>query len=349
MGGCGQLDGVGAPVGLIAADSIGMLLLLATVSLGADPADPILTEAEPLPDVSPEMVKAVQPRAADRPGIARGQLDFTAYTLEWGEVRLGVADIGVGIFPRTQLGTIPLLDVVGVPNVSAKLNAVRVGGFDMAATGGWGALDDGSLRASYLGTGVVMSMQLAKPWSIHGGVSWLQLTAEGTPQLDAVALMLGQSTGVPIHNDIVGIAEGALALDSEVQTVTVRAATDVRLNRRDSIILQGEATIWSSLDLPAFAEGIVADEEGFIPVTDAYSASLAWQFSFRHLELRAGVGISSIPGAWLLNSVDLAYRFGGPTRSDEHKRLTTWKKNRRAVAKAEKTGEWPGKRGGGTR
>ena len=41
-----------------------------------------------------------------------------------------------------------------------------------------------------------------------------------------------------------------------------------------------------------------------------------------------GAGVSNVPGAWLLQSTDLSYRFGGKTRRTESRMAKTWKKNK---------------------
>ena len=69
-------------------------------------------------------------------------------------------------------------------------------------------------------------------------------------------------------------------------------------------------------------------DSGASPVPETYVASAAWQFSWKRVDLRAGLGISNIPGAWLLQSTDLSYRFGGKTRRGEKRMRKTWKRNR---------------------
>ena len=69
------------------------------------------------------------------------------------------------------------------------------------------------------------------------------------------------------------------------------------------------------------------DEEGRVAASDAYTVSAAWHMAWDSVELRVGIGASSLPGAWLLQSTELCWRFGGKTRMTEHRMRKTWKEN----------------------
>jgi hypothetical protein len=313
-----------------------MLLVLAATAVAA----PRLAAAPAAPALDASAAAPVdRPVHHQRPVHARGQTDFTAYTLEWGEVRLGLKNTGVGVLPRTQLTTQPVLDVLGAPNASIKVNAIRLGALDISATGDWGMSRDDELSASFLGAGATLSLQIAKPWSIHGGASWVEAKVEGTPELDTLALILGQVSGTQVSPDTVEQAESILVLDGHVQALTVHAATDVRLNRRDSIVLQGRAVVYEDVDVPRFFERVAPDHAGWLPITSAYSVSLSWQLSWRNVDLRIGGGLSSVPGAWLLNTVDLAWRFGGPTRGGERREMVAWRKGKREREREARAGQ----------
>ena len=111
-------------------------------------------------------------------------------------------------------------------------------------------------------------------------------------------------------------------------------ATDIRFNRRDSLILRGGATFWTNVLERGFeAPPILGLDEAFnvetgttTPIAESYVASIAWQFSWRRIDLRVGAGVSNVPGAWILQSTDLSYRFGGKTRSSERRMKRTWKR-----------------------
>ncbi|MEZ4240869.1 MAG: hypothetical protein R3F59_32875 [Myxococcota bacterium] len=115
------------------------------------------------------------------------------------------------------------------------------------------------------------------------------------------------------------------------ELVDLRFASDYRFNRRDSIIFQVAQSMWGSArgaftpnveELPRDLAGVnkldfVVRYDGRIPWYQTIRGSLAWQFSWQRVDLRVGWGISAVPWTWLLQAVDLSYRFGGNTRRTE--------------------------------
>jgi hypothetical protein len=114
------------------------------------------------------------------------------------------------------------------------------------------------------------------------------------------------------------------------ELVQARVATDVRFNRRDSVILQ------AALPLVASARGSVSGDLEGVPrelenldvaviyterlkPSKTYRASVAYQMSLRQVDLRVGFGVTGLDKplhrAWMLEVFDLAYRFGGRYRS----------------------------------
>ena len=96
-------------------------------------------------------------------------VDFTSYTLEWGESLVGFNTLKVGALPRTQIGTRPLLWLVGLNNVDAKINLLRFRTFDIGLQGNWLSLPSEDFKIQYIGTGANMSLRILEPWSIHIG------------------------------------------------------------------------------------------------------------------------------------------------------------------------------------
>lgn len=301
---------------------------------GQDPPPPPLVTAQLKADperaefLTTKMLRMLKPSPYHLPQNPRGQVDFTAYTLEFGEVKLGVANMTVGILPHVQVGTSVPLDVLGIPNVTAKIHATEGGPFDIAAYGNYYVLPRDTVTASYLGIGGITSIRLAEPWSLHLGGGYTKLESEGNLDFATVGSLISGKQ----------IDEGELTADLGVkgEAASVRMATDVRLNRRDSIVLQVESIVWgkSSTTVPdAVVDFLNLDEalshDGPVPLGEALTASLSWHFAWKHFEARIGVGWSSAPGAWLLQATEFSYRFGGKTRRDEKKMRTTWTNNRK--------------------
>lgn len=304
-------------------------------------------------------LRKLRPKRWKFPQNPYGSVDFTAYTLEWGEARLGLFNVYYGILPRTQLGTVPLADVLGVYNANVKVNPFRQGRLDLAMLGAFyyvpvndmvrsvdAALDLGLVDESgqqelftsdikIFSIGAMTSLQIAKPWSLHLGATYSQVGATGS--LDMANLPDVLIPGEGGDHYLVSRLAG--------EVVNLRVATDLRFNRRDSIVLQAQAPVY------ARARGAVSGEiEGmeflnqlevlvtygdFIPLSQGYRASLSYQLQWKHWEARAGVGISPITGSWLMQAFDLSYRFGGKTRREERQIRKGYKQNVKALKKGE--------------
>lgn len=307
------------------------------------PSDLDLTRAQSAPGISQEQLEWLKPKRNRMAQNPYAQTDFTAYTLEWGEVKLGLASWNMGVLPRTQIGTVPLLDVLGVFNGNAKINAVRAGPMDLAITGNYSGLPREEFQASYANAGLLASVIVLDPWSVHLGASYGVLKATGVPDLSKLSPLLTGLTGDEVDAWTLQAAEDQLDLDLRAQVAQVHVATDYRFNRRDSVILQGSAYIWGDLTGGATVAGqdvvsketlppilgfqeVVSDDAA--PVKNTFVVSGAWQFAWKVVDLRVGVGWSAQPFAWVLQPFDLSFRFGGPTRSEESRTWKAWRQNR---------------------
>lgn len=339
---------------------IGLFTVLGTAAASGAPDAPAAgeppvpdlsgaVEAEPADDAFFRFLKPLRVRLPQNP---YGSIDFTAYTLEPGEVRLGLASVHVGVAPRVQLGTVPVLDALGVYNGSAKLNLVRVGPVDLALQGSHYQLPIAGFVGRQTNLGGMASVQVVGGWSIHAGATYNLLSAEGAPDLtDLPPALLAATGGADLEsaNNAIQQFAGQTAVDTTARAVTVKVATDVRFNRRDSLVLQGQAMVWGGVQsegeeaIPPILglDQALADREGQIPVQDTYVASAAWQMQWKRAELRIGAGISSVPGAWLVQSTDFAWRFGGKTKRDERKLRGAWRDNKRLIEKAERRQQTP--------
>jgi hypothetical protein len=277
------------------------------------------------------------------------QVDFTAYTLEWGETRLGVAGVQFGLFPRVQVGTQPVLDLLGIYNGTVKVNAFRAGPFDLGLTAAYHRFPLGDFVGQYGAVGGTMSWVLTPAWSIHGGVQAGRLQVQGLPTAPPKVFQayVNQKT----IEDWAAQAN-AVGVDPfmRVEGVAVRAATEVRLNRRDSFVIQGQAFTWGAVqanlgeNMPDYAKesvelvlpGLSAtsfESSKKFALSETYVLTLSYQASFRRIDLRIGGGKSGNALATALQANDLAVRFGGPTRASERKSKRGWRRNRDDVAR----------------
>jgi hypothetical protein len=301
----------------------------------APPLDP--SQATPLEDLTPREVKSFEPRHYLLPQNPRGQTDYTAYTLEWGEFEIGTY-LTAGVLPSFQVGTILLADVLGVYNVEAKLNGLRIGPFDLAANGSYYYLGRPEINGQFWSAGGTMSVILFPAWSIHAGGWYSVLDAKGQVPKDFLAGVLSSFTGAEIDSSSLPEVEAKLG----VKTGTAMVATDVRFNRRDSLVLQARALLWSSTDFEFGTEEnptLLSNEhvEGWTDLSQSYVASLSYQATFRNFDLRLGVGYPILNPAWIMQGVELSYRFGGKTRLTERRMEKTWKRNLKDASRAKPT------------
>lgn len=301
-------------------------------------------EAEELGTISQKEFKDYQPITKRLPQDPYLHVDFTAYTLEWGEFQTGINNLQIGVLPRTQVGVRPLMLGLGLPNASLKANVARFKAFDFALTGSFIRLPTESFSAQYSGGGAMFSIRAADPFTLHIGAQYASVSADGIPDLDTINPLLIAVTGTDVDAVRDQIAENS-SLSVNSQNLNLKLAADYRFNRRDSLIFQFQGLIWSNssseveLDSEQIPPILGLDEllnrehEGFVSPAEAYITSLAWQWSFKRSYLRVGGGISTIPGAWITQSIDYSWQFGGATRRNEQRIRSGWRTNRRALEK----------------
>jgi hypothetical protein len=268
--------------------------------------------------------RALQPRRSGQQPAPYAQTDFTAYTLELGETRVGLGSVAVGVMPRVQIGTQAALDLVGALNANVKADLLRFGAMDIAVQGNVVSYNGDEMTARYLRGGLGSSLRVSKGLSLHAAASFASLYAGGTPNLTPLATPFSWIAGWRPTEDTIEDTESRLEFEGTAEVATARFAADVRFNRRDSIVLQWQSMVWGEssfpVEIPAAVTGgdpVAPESSGWLGMTDAYVASVSYQASLRNFDLRVGVGASSLPGAWFLQSTELAWRFGGPTRRAE--------------------------------
>lgn len=321
-----------------------------TIDLSGAREAPALTEAQH---------DFLKPRRGELPQNPYAQTDFTAYSLEWGEFKIGLASITAGVLPRIQLGTVPALWVLNTPNVNAKFNALRLGPVDMAVTAQGGQFRLGNeFSITRWEAGALASIIVLDPWSIHASASYGGLAISGEPDLSRISWLFQalNDTAYDEYYELLlqELNANSVSFDLDSTTVSGRLATDIRFNRRDSLIFQGSGVLWRDYDLgytingesevleldPADVPPIFGLPEFFTKgrglgpsIAATYNVSASWQFAWKHVDLRLGLGWSAIQPQWLLQAVELDYRFGGKTRVEERRIRKYWRKDRKNIDK----------------
>jgi hypothetical protein len=304
-----------------------------------------------VPDLDPASVERLGPVTEDEIAFLEpkhhlheqnpyGQTDFTAYTLEWGEVKIGLASITAGLLPRTQIGTVPLLDVLGVPNVNLKVNALRAGPVDVAILGSFYTIGLGEFRGTWLGSGAMASVRIAEPLSIHFGGDYVSVNGDGFPDPRGLPSLLTDVDDWETTLDALQEGGGDLTVSADI--IRVKAAIDYRLNRRDSFVFQFSG-IWRArgsgdFRIPLLNFDEIAGQETYTDswssasgMAESYMVTVSYQATFKKFDLRLGAGKSGFPLAWLLQANDLSFRFGGKTRWQEARENRGWRKDKREL------------------
>ena len=290
----------------------------------------------------------LKPSPRNLPQNPYWQTDFTAYTLEWGEVQVGLGSIYAGILPRVQVGTSPALNLIGLYNGYAKVNIIRLGPVALAGQAQHYSYPVGELKGSLTGVGGTMSVRVLAPWTVHLTGQYATIGVHGLPDTSAISPLVENLTGADLDAWREAAVEQGITVALDAEAITAKLATDFRFNRRDSLIVQGQAMIWGSLtsqttgevDIPPILgldKALSMDEQGFIPLGNSYTASASWQWSWKRSYLRVGAGVSSVKGAWLLQSTEFATRFGGKSRRLEAKMRKGWRHNRRDLRRGEES------------
>jgi hypothetical protein len=301
-----------------------------------------LAEARETAPVDDAQLRWLKPRATALPPNPHATTDFTAYTLQFGEVKVGMLTAGAGVLPHVQVTTMPVLDYLGLPNVQAKLHAIHVGPLDLAVTGQRTWIGQEGFHAALTGVGAVATLRIARPWSIHGGASYSGLSIKGVPDLCGISPLLtdaclqAEVSTTPEAPVEAGSPFGIAGNDLYGELLMVRVATDVRFNRRDSLILQGSAVPFArvqlndDIEVPHIAQlDAVLAFDGRVPLTSAYMLSAAYQAAWKNVHLRVGLGTSTVPMAWLTQTTELSMHFGGKDAFERTKQRIAWRRNRR--------------------
>lgn len=297
---------------------------------GESAAPPLdLSQVSTVPDVTPAQLEWLRPRLGKLPPNPRAHTDYTAYTLDFGEVQLGLTNTRVGLLPRTQVGANLPLTLAGVYNGNVKVNALRAGPVDVAVSGAGYRYLQSEFEAQYWSVGPTVSLALGPHFGVHLGGQYWRVGMEGAFAAAEVHPVLGLADEVGLFPQVA----------YQGQAASGRLALEWRLNRRDSFVLDAGTMFWME-ELPGSKSqvppmlGAYAGSSGFSP-QDSYRVSLAYQMDLKRLSLRAGVGTSQPSGAWLLNTFEASYRFGGKTKAQERRQRRTWRQNRRHARKGE--------------
>ena len=315
----------------------------AAMAQGIPPGPPPAPQPAPAPQPTPASAPASAAAAAAPAPSATSidpyrQIDYTAYTLGKGETRLGVMSVDVAPVKDLQIGTQPLLDLLGIYNVRAKGRIIdgEVGGLAVTGSvmavpvtdllkqiGGRNAFGVGRRvfvdSLIYSSLGVLGSVKAHEKFSLHGGVNYLRATGRG--QFDFTDLPV---VVVPGGDEFGG--EAIIVPKLAADLISFRLAADARITHVHSVVLQTNVPVFASATgtVGGGLDGLPEEIEDFdvalsygraLLPSEAYRASLSYQATIKQVDLRVGFGLSGLDKplhrSWIVEAFDLAYRFGG--------------------------------------
>lgn len=311
--------------------------------VGTSATSPPPAAAPPPPPPPPEGPPPRNPYAAT---------DYTAYTLDLGEVRLGLAEVGVGAAPRVQIATTPAWYALGAWNVKTKGDIVRAGPFDLALVGNVNGLLEGrDFQALWTRLGVVTSTRATDAWGIHVGAGWDHVLVRGLPSQQTLRAFIWDAESRAEYDAWYDTATDADAnLEADQNLVSVRLATDYQFTHRDALVLQSSGIVWGQATslLTASVDGeraelppilnldqlLVDETDPATALSATWQASLAYQATWRYLQIRLGFGWSAMDWAWVPATFDLSWRFGGKTRREAAAHWDHWRADQRVTREA---------------
>ncbi len=253
------------------------------------------------------MVLSLLPLVSAAP-VDRDADSWSAQTLAPGQFQLGTHS-GAAPIARVEVGTSTLPLLAGAPNVDLKVQAVATAPFDLALVGGYARFHGEGLEAWTVRAGGRASAW-AGPFSVHGSVLWHGAMVTGSLEETWLA------TVPPLSWAVEGGA-GFADLDDAIDAVRPAVAIAWAVTDTDTVVLRGEGWVWAWIDpipgLELYGLDDLQGHKGPLPLRDTYVASVSLQHTWDHARLRAGLGTSAVPLAWVVQTVELSWRFGGPT------------------------------------
>lgn len=303
-----------------------LIIILTAVALSAPVAESSASQEEPVVSSEGRVSRGALPPDARR------NVRESAHVLGHGELLLGTDGVAVGVLPSVQLSTQALLDVVGWFNGGVKVEAVRGRHLSLSVQGAGAAASWGEMQGRHLDVGSTASLTLSPGVSLHGGARYGVLSMEGVPTdlppVLAEWVPMEALWGAASASQAAGLVPRVYERHTEV-----RGAAEVRINRRDSLVLCGAWTVWGqngtdllttvpgSEPLEPLAQQAVDWAEG-LGRTGNRRVSLSYRIAFGNADVRLGAGLSDQPGVWAPDANGVNLRAFGEARRED-RRLRT--------------------------
>ncbi len=294
---------------------------------GAEPAQELPPVSSPGPSTgeSPdwESLRGREKLRAWRkaPVDPRYETDFSAYTVGRYRLRVGLLNMSFGLLDNLQVGTAPVLDLLGVVNLNGKVTAIQTRRVDVAFEASGMFLETATQQQDpinltawpLMATG---SWIISERLSLHLGYRWDNLDIDG--QFDSADLVaaLADLVGLNLEDEILsGLGgEDALYGGGHITLGQGRLGMDWRLNRRDSLVL----LIWRYNTISARIDAGIGTDSSSIGAAAHFSeplesyvgatTTIAYQLTWPRLRIRVGLPISgsdTLPVLWIPQAFEI--------------------------------------------
>lgn len=266
--------------------------------------------------------RAAGQRWVDLPIQPKVRTDGTAWTVGKGHVRLGLFKQTWGVLDNADLSTNAALWILGLPNASAEITAIRTRYLDLGVRAGATWLDLERLcdipqgKATLVPVGFTGSALLGKRASLHLGGTWNILDASGEYTTEQLAQGIATATGVSLDPALLDVLQDIddssdIYAGAHVVLTQSHLDADVHINRRDSLVLRTttflllQGSIQGGYRTESGDDSSVTAEIGpsarlTVPLQDQLSvlSSISYQASFERLQVRVGLPLVQ-GGLWI--------------------------------------------------
>lgn len=219
---------------------------------------------------------------------------WSARTLGFGEAVLGTDGVALGVAPHVQLGTNPLLDVVGIPTGFVRVAPLETAPAAVAIDVAYGSSVLGALEATLVEAGPSASVHAGRV-DLHAAADYLLVAASATGW-DPVGTVAMRAERL--------IAHGAVEVVATKSGAVIATAGAVPWGRSS-----GEtSTSFAPLDV------LTAGPVGAVGAEETWWGTLGWKHTSGPVSVRAALGVSAEPWVWLRDAFSLQVRFGPPAR-----------------------------------
>jgi len=242
--------------------------------------------------------------------------DFTAYTVQQGQWRVGLTRLDYGLLDNVSIGTSALFLLVG-PNGNAKVTAAETERLSFSLEGSYYAPYSAlleNLSGGEGGSNITMrvtpvawtgSWEISPKWSAHYGNTWTLGRVEGELTGGQIAELMGAVTGGGVDESI----QDALGLETlyagALGRFTLASSNFAVMWRRKenaSFIFESNNYLWISgmvvgtvgqeTEGAEVGAGVAAIFEQALETVPS-AVSLSWQRSWDRLNLRVGIPLTA--------------------------------------------------------